>query len=119
VTTPKTLDPDLLIRNLDGDSALLARVVALFFETTDPILSSLRADAAAGDAEAVARSAHALRGALANVGAEAGAHEARRLETLARRGALDDARAALVVLENELARLRPALERLAARAEGA
>jgi len=41
----RTLDPDHLVRNLDGDPELLARMVALFFESCAPIVAAVRRDA--------------------------------------------------------------------------
>lgn len=114
----RTLDPDHLVRNLDGDPELLARMVALFFESCAPVVAAVRRDVAAGDAAALGRDAHQLRGALANVGAERGAGLAQDLEALATRGALTDAPQTLGSLESELERLRPALEELVAAARG-
>lgn len=112
----RTLDPDLLVRNLDGDADLLARVVGLFFEASDEILARIRCALAEADAPALGRKAHELRGALANVGAEAAAQATKELESLAAGEALGDAGAALHTLEEELEKLRPALEALVASA---
>jgi HPt (histidine-containing phosphotransfer) domain-containing protein len=110
----KTLDPDLLLRNLDGDADLLAQVVGLFFEASEEILERMRRARSESDADALRRKAHELRGALANVGAEAGAQAAKELETLAAGGALGAAGPAMRALEKELEKLRPALRALVA-----
>jgi HPt (histidine-containing phosphotransfer) domain-containing protein len=112
----RTLDPDLLVRNLDGDPELLARVVGLFFEASDEILARIRRALDESDAPALRKKAHELRGALANVGAEAAAQAAKELESLAAGAALRDAGESLHVLEKELEKLRPALEALVAAA---
>jgi HPt (histidine-containing phosphotransfer) domain-containing protein len=110
----RTLDPSHLVRNLDGDPGLLTRIVALFFESTAPVVEAIRGNVAERDADALVRNAHQLRGALANVGAQAGAHVATELELLAREGAMDGAPRALSSLESEMEKLRPALEELVA-----
>jgi HPt (histidine-containing phosphotransfer) domain-containing protein len=66
---------------------------------------------AAGEAEAVARAAHALKGASANVSGERAAAAARRLEARARAGALPD-EAAHAALSAELDELERALRAL-------
>ena len=114
----RTLDPDLLVRNLDGDADLLARVVALFFEMSDEILARIRGALAEADAPALGKKTHELRGALANIGAEAAAQAAKELESLAAGGTLGGAGDALHALEKELEKLRPALEALVASARG-
>jgi HPt (histidine-containing phosphotransfer) domain-containing protein len=112
----RTLDRDLLVRNLDGDADLLTHVIELFFETSAEILEAIRRAFADADAAMLRRKAHELRGALANVGAEAAAQAAKELEALARGGSLTGAGPAMRALESEIAKLEPALRALAASA---
>jgi two-component system sensor histidine kinase/response regulator len=61
--------------------------------------------AAAGDAEALRKTAHALKSSSSNVGAEQLATLCRELETLARKEAVDGAKPLLEVVEFELPRV--------------
>ena len=110
----ETLDRELLLQNVDGDAELLREIVELFFESSDEIVRNLKTAVTGADADAVNRSAHQLKGALANVGACAAADAAARLEKLGRGGRLEGAGEALTSLEGELARLGPELRGLAA-----
>jgi HPt (histidine-containing phosphotransfer) domain-containing protein len=112
----KTLDPDLLVRNLDGDGDLIAHVVSLFFQASAEALEAMRGALDGDDAAALRRRAHELRGSLANVGAEAAAQAAKELEELAAGSGLDGARPAMSALEAEIDRLGPALRALVASA---
>jgi HPt (histidine-containing phosphotransfer) domain-containing protein len=106
------LDPDLLLENVDGDRELLAEIVGLFFESSRDLHGALRKAVSRGDSDAVHRSAHQLKGALANVGAKAATQAAQELETLGRRRSMAGLEDALFALEHELGRLKPALEEL-------
>jgi CheY-like chemotaxis protein/HPt (histidine-containing phosphotransfer) domain-containing protein len=96
------------------ESELLGELVATFRESCPPLLEQLREAVARRDGHGVERAAHTLKGAVAVFAAGAATDAARRLEAIGREGKLDDADAALEALEEELARLRPALDRLAA-----
>ncbi|MGQ0721963.1 MAG: Hpt domain-containing protein [Candidatus Eiseniibacteriota bacterium] len=106
------LDPALLLENLDGDRELLAEIIWLFLESSRDLHGALRQAVSRGDTDAVHRSAHQLKGALANVGAQAATHAAQQLETLGRRRSMAGLEDALFALEHELGRLKPALEEL-------
>jgi protein-histidine pros-kinase len=66
----------------------------------------------AGDAGALSRAAHALKGAIGLFSA-LGYDAARRLELIGHQGDLGDAPAAVRLLETELARLLPLVRQLA------
>ena len=110
----ETLDRELLLRNVDGDAELLREIVDLFFESSEEIVQTLQNAISGADAEGVNRTAHQLKGALANVGACAAADVAGRLERLGRNGTLQGAGDAMTSLESELARLSPELHGLVA-----
>jgi HPt (histidine-containing phosphotransfer) domain-containing protein len=114
----KTLDPHLLLRNVDGDPELLAQVVTLFFESCGEILASIRNAVTESDGEALSKSAHQLRGALANVGALVATEVAAELELLGREGSLAGSEATLRSLELELEKVGPALAELVVTARG-
>jgi HPt (histidine-containing phosphotransfer) domain-containing protein len=53
----------------DDYPEIVDQLVALFVDSTPPLLVELRESAASGDAEAVRRSAHKLKGSCQNIGA--------------------------------------------------
>jgi signal transduction histidine kinase/DNA-binding response OmpR family regulator len=74
-----------LLANLDGDEELFARVAEIVVTKTPIMLQHLREAFAAHDPADAARTAHSLRGSLANVGAAAAASCAANLEELAQK----------------------------------
>ncbi|MBI3156546.1 MAG: response regulator [Burkholderiales bacterium] len=98
----RELDPeggDALLRELVGEYLAMARDVAPRIESA----------LAAGDAAALARAAHALKSASANVGAEGLSAQCRELEALGRAGRLEAARALASRFGREHARAQAAL----------
>jgi len=108
----EVLHRQALLDRVEGDRALLAEMVALFFEESPRQLAELQDSLANGDAPAAERAAHKLKGAVGNFAAPAAAAAAEKAEHLARAGDLDRARAAASTLDKELERLRPVLTAL-------
>jgi two-component system sensor histidine kinase/response regulator len=104
-------DAGHLLDRVGGNRALLAELVGLFAQEAPAARTALRQAAAAGDAAALQRAAHKLRGAALNFGAAATAEAALRLEGAAREGRVADAIGSLPTLERELTVLLAALER--------
>jgi signal transduction histidine kinase/DNA-binding response OmpR family regulator len=96
----------------DGDLDLLREVAHVFLESTPSLLGELRAAATTGDAAAVARIAHRLRGSLANFGAEDAVEAAFRLEKMGLDGDLSGAGATCERLIGGYNTLRAGLDRL-------
>lgn len=107
----RVLDRELLLDTVEGDRALLAEVVDIFFETSTESLDTIRSAAREQDARRVQESAHKLKGALANLGALAAAEAAAQLES--RSDANGDVASAIARLETEIRRLTPELRDLA------
>ena len=104
-------DPAVLLGLLGGDTESVAEVVLEFRGDVPKQVAALREALAAGDASVVRRHAHTLKGASANVGAEALRAAAYEIEKAA---AADDLAAAGDLagdLETELQRLRERLAR--------
>ena len=101
---PRALDT---IRRLPGPNAaaLVNEVVGAYLADTPRRLAQMHAAAAAGDAEALRKTAHALKSSSANVGAEQLARLCRELETLTRKEAVDGAKPLLEVVEFEIPRV--------------
>ncbi len=106
------IDHSALLARLDGDTALLKEMTALFLSDCPRLLSDLEAAVASGVAPRIERAAHALKGAVANFDAKAAYDVALQLEGLARAGDLTQAEALCVALGVELNRLQPALATL-------
>lgn len=84
-------DRNTVLENLGGDESLLAEVSGIFIADWPENLARLRAAVAAGDAEAVRRAAHAVKGAAGNFSAERAVQAARTLEFAGRDGDLSQA----------------------------
>jgi CheY-like chemotaxis protein/HPt (histidine-containing phosphotransfer) domain-containing protein len=87
-----------LLDRVSGDRALLLELVELFLEQGPKLRTQLVDGAAAGDAAAVARVAHQLKGMLATLAAHPASAAARELEETLRNGDAGDlvGRAAVV-----------------------
>jgi len=81
VTTTQT-PPDRaeLLERAGGDEELLRQIVELFLDSGPRYLEQLESALAQGDAAALQRAAHSLRGAASNFGASAVCTHAQRLE---------------------------------------
>src|SRR5579871_2066093 len=77
-------DRDALLLRLNGDEQFMASIVSLFLEDTGARMADLRDAVARRDATAVQKSAQAVKGALANVGAEEAFQCAACVESVAR-----------------------------------
>ena len=97
---------------LGGDPEFLVEVVEAFLGDSPPRLQTLRASLEGGDAEAIGRAAHSLKGSCASLGAAQMAALCARLEAMGR-GLAPNADAAEVFaeLERQYGLVRLALER--------
>jgi len=105
-----TFDYVEAVGRLDGQPELFGMVASIFVEDCPSELRALRSALDSGDAEAVAFTAHKLKGALSSIGANPARAAARRLEELGRTGDLTAAREAYPELESSLDALLPELE---------
>jgi HPt (histidine-containing phosphotransfer) domain-containing protein len=106
------LDRELALSRVGGDAELLQEIAALFMEDYPNVLAELRAAAARGDAQAVERAAHGLKGSVGNFGAQAAVDAAFHLEQMGRAGNLSRAREAIDTLARALDALHPELKAL-------
>jgi two-component system, sensor histidine kinase and response regulator len=95
----------LTLERLEGDERLLAEVVEIFLEEAPRQLAGLGAALSQGQADAVVRIAHSLKGELSYFGIAGVAERARRLENLARAGEFTS-------LGAEFAQFAPEVERV-------
>ncbi len=80
-----------VLENLGGNEALLVEIGGLFAAEWPNSLAKLHAALAAGDAEALRRSAHFVKGSVSNFSAWRAMEAARDLEYAARDGRLGEA----------------------------
>jgi HPt (histidine-containing phosphotransfer) domain-containing protein len=98
------------LERVDHDEDLLAEIAGLFLKDAPEMLAAVAGAVAVGDADAVNRTAHRLKGSILTFGAEHAATLALSLEEAGRNGALANAQADLARLAQAVARLRTALE---------
>jgi len=94
-----------LFNKLDRDEELFAQVAELFLATMPPLLSQLRDEFQRKNFDTATRTAHSLRGSLANIGAAKSAALAAELEELAQKRLSDDAEELLHELKHRVDRI--------------
>jgi len=108
---------DAALERVGGDEAMLRDLAEMFFAECPKLMQQIREHIAGADGPELRRAAHTLKGSAHVFGAEEVADAAHRLEEIGREEAFADAEEALALLEDEVARLLPALrERVAASA---
>jgi two-component system sensor histidine kinase/response regulator len=105
-------DKAVALSRVGGDAELLKEIAILFLDDYPKSLSELREAIDIGDAKRVERSAHGLKGSVANFGARPAVDAAMQLETMGRSQQLVEVEQVLHTLELALAALRPELESL-------
>ena len=104
-TDRSPVDFSIALRQAGGDVTLLVELVGIFLEDLPERVRGLERAIRAGDTGDVSFVAHAIRGALAGLGATSASTLARELETLAGEGRLDEAAERFGRLTRELERL--------------
>ena len=102
-------DRATLLKNLDGDMELLARVTALFKDNTPAYLAQMRQAIDQQDGAALQKSAHTLLSSLELFGAYRARDLARILQTTGRSKNFEEAESILIELEQETERICLAL----------
>jgi HPt (histidine-containing phosphotransfer) domain-containing protein len=106
------IDHVALLAGVDGNRRLLREIVRVFLADCPQHLTKIKEAIRHGDAGALGRAAHALKGSVGNFAAQNAFAAAERLETMGRTGDLAAAGDAWVTLESELALLTEALRKL-------
>ena len=107
------LDAAALLDRVEGNTKLARELAELLRARLPGMVAAVRAAVEQGDARALALAAHSLKGAFRLLSAASAAETAQRLEAMGRHGSVDDGAALCAALEAEVARLGPALARLA------
>jgi signal transduction histidine kinase/CheY-like chemotaxis protein/HPt (histidine-containing phosphotransfer) domain-containing protein len=103
-------DRDLALEYACDNPELLSEIMRLYLEDSPLRLEDIRAGLARGDAHAVERAAHRLKGATGTLGAAETSSAAYELERLGKEADLEGARVALPRLERAMELLRRELE---------
>ncbi len=93
-------DREALLERLMGDQELAMAILSGFIQETPRQINALRSALSQGDAQAVRRWAHTIKGAAGNVGAMLLREKALCLEEQAKAGALERASELLEELES-------------------
>lgn len=108
VTTP-LISKDELLDRVGGDEELLREIADIFLSEYPALIEEIRSAISERDARKLERSAHTLKGSVANFGAEEATQAAFELEKLGRVACLDQAPDALFALESHFRVLQPEL----------
>ena len=100
------------LERVDGDRGLLAEIAGIFLTDISAMLHSVKAAQAAGDANALARAAHRIKGSVLTFAAGPSSDAALALEQLGRTGTIARGEPLVRTLELELDRLSAALKPL-------
>jgi len=105
----QVLDLATALARVGGDLELLKEIAALFLDEYPRELDDIHKALATGDAHLLERTAHGLKGSVANFGARAAVDAAFQLEQFGKARKLDQAPPALAALERTLACLHAEL----------
>lgn len=106
------LDWTALRENCAGDEGLIAEVLELFRNESGGMLADIAAAVTAGEAVAIRRTAHRLKGALVSLAARPATDAAKALELAGADGDLAAAREHYALLERELGLVIETISRL-------
>lgn len=106
------IDREALMARVENDLGLLEEMIEIFFESSPKLLGEIEAAVGRKDGPGVQRAAHALKGALQNMSAEAGAAAALKLETGGHLNDLSTADESLASLKVEMMRLQSELTQI-------
>ena len=106
------IDHAALLAGVDGNKRLLRELVRIFLADCPQRLAEIKEAIRSGDAGALWRAAHTLKGSVGNFAANNAFAAAQRLEIVGREGDLNTASDACVILESELALASEELRKL-------
>ena len=106
-----TLDWQEALARVDGDEQLMQELIEVFFEEYPVLVDQMKQAIDQGDAAALQRAAHTLKGSVAVLGAQALAGAAEHVEQLAKAGDLNAVPKALDQLLREAELLIPELNK--------
>ena len=99
---PPAFDQAALLDRVDNDFSFLGETVEMLSSDGRALMADIRRAIADGDAAAVGRSAHALKGMISNFGATAAQESALEVERIGKSGDMQSTPAAVETLEHNL-----------------
>lgn len=112
---PTPLNESELLGRVQGDRKLLAEIIELFDDSSETLMRQIALAAQQGNANEIAKSAHALKGSISNFGQGAAYRLAAEIEDAARRQDPGRVRSSLSSLQAEVQELKVALSLIATR----
>ena len=106
------IDTPSALARVGGNMELLKEMASLFLKGLPELLTNLQDAIMAGNAHAIERAAHKLKGSVGNFSAQPAFEAALKLEVLGRDGSLSKAEPAYAELKMEITRLKAALANL-------
>jgi HPt (histidine-containing phosphotransfer) domain-containing protein len=103
------MDVALALNRVGGDAGLLKEMADLFIKDLPGSMDALRHAIDEGNANAIERAAHKLKGSIGNFAAQPACDAALTLEVLGRGGSIAEAAPAYAELEIEITRLKSAM----------
>ena len=103
------VDRAAVLDRVGGDEHLLREIIEIFLEEYPALIAEIGSSVERHDAHALERSAHTLKGSIANFGARSATQAALDLELMGRRKDLRLAPAVIATLKSELQALHSAL----------
>ena len=113
MTRFQSLDLDAALERLGGDLEVLREVAGLFLQETPGLMAAVERAVQAGNAQALARAAHSLKGSVSTFCAQEAYEAARALEMAGRNHDLSQAAPDLLRLSSAIQTLAPELSALA------
>lgn len=107
---PKPIDESEVLERCQGDRSLLAEIIELFDAGSEALLREMDSAVAQGNAEALAKAAHTLKGSIGNFTSGPAYSAVQEIESLARNNDLASARNALLALKIAVQQLTEALK---------
>ena len=106
---PAIIDLDSLIANLSSDEKILAELIDLFIDAAPAMLADIRSEFNAGNAVAMGKAAHTLKGSAANFGARQVVDLSRELENMGGENRMAGADSLIEQISERLAEVTRAL----------
>ncbi|MCP4633664.1 MAG: response regulator [candidate division Zixibacteria bacterium] len=103
---------DAALECVDGDRELLAEIVQIFLDTYRILLSDMKNAIKKGESNKLEKSAHSLKGSVSNFAAKSVIDTVYELEKMGKHNKIGGAEDKYNILENEIMKLIPHLERL-------
>ena len=114
----RIVDLDAALERLEGNVDLMKDLVRLYLDDRDGLLRAIASAIEAGSGDELCRTAHRLKGLVANFNAESATHTAFLLESMGRDGDLAEAGPTFESMKEELAEVTHALESFLSQAHG-